>query len=167
METLLKEKPFKKLGFEHLETVEIVNKLNVLLANYQVFFHKMQNFHWNVVGSDFYDIHEVTQELYEKGLENIDAIAERIRIFGKTPTYKISDYLVESEISESTHNMSAEYMVNETVKDLSTLASFALETTQTANQNGDVGTVHMMNKLIMEFETIHWQLTSWNNKKFA
>ncbi len=167
METLLKEKPFKKLGFDHLETVEIVNKLDTLLANYQVFFHKLQNYHWNVVGSDFYDIHDITQEMYENGLTNIDEIAERIRVFGKTPTYKLSEYLNKSEIVETTHELSAEYMVKELIKDLSTLASFALETSEIATENGDIGTTHMMNNLIVSFETNHWKLTAWSNKKYV
>lgn len=167
METLVKEKPFKRLGFAHLETAEIVTKLNTLLANYQVFFHKLQNYHWNVVGSDFYDIHEVTEELYTKGLTNIDKIAERIRIFGKTPTYKLSDYLAESEIQESTHELSAHYMVDELLQDIMTLSSFTLEASEMASENGDIGTMHMMNEMIVEFEMYHWQLTAWNSKKFS
>ena len=166
METLLKDKPHKRLGFASLETAEIVNKLNLVLANYQVFFHKLQNYHWNVVGSDFYDIHETTEELYKKGLTNIDNIAERVRVFGKTPIYKLSDYIKTAEIKETSHEMSAEYMVNEVINDITILTSFILEASEAATENGDIGTAHMMNNLILEFETYHWQLSAWNNKKF-
>lgn len=166
METLLKKQPFKRLGFASLETAEIVTKLNLVLANYQVFFHKLQNYHWNVLGSDFYDIHATTEELYKKGLTNIDKIAERVRVFGKTPTYRLSEYLKISEIKESSHEMSAEYMVNELINDITTLTSFVLEASEAASENGDIGTSHMMNNLILEFETYHWQLSAWNNKKF-
>lgn len=166
METLLKEKPHKRLGFAGLETAEIVNKLNTVLANYQMFFHKLQNYHWNVVGSDFYDIHETTEELYTKGLTNIDSIAERVRVFGKTPLYRLSEYIEISEIKETTHELSAEYMVNELITDITTLTSFILEASEIASENGDIGTAHMMNNLILEFETYHWQLSAWNNKKF-
>jgi starvation-inducible DNA-binding protein len=44
---------YKKLGFEKEETEEIVEALNLLLANYHVHYQKLRNFHWNVEGPDF------------------------------------------------------------------------------------------------------------------
>ena len=41
-------KPFKKLGFTAMQTAEIVIALKKLMANYQVYYHKMRNKHWNV-----------------------------------------------------------------------------------------------------------------------
>ena len=160
------EKIFKKLGFEHLEAVEIVNRLDTLLCNYQIFFHKLQNYHWNVVGSEFFDLHDLTQEMYEKGLLNIDEIAERIRVFGKTPEYRLSEYLKKSEIKETSHDLSSEYMSLNLIEDIGTLTSFIIDTSNTASEKGDLGTVFMMNKLIKDFETYHWKLSSWTSKKF-
>jgi starvation-inducible DNA-binding protein len=43
--------------------------------------------HWNVMGSKFYTIHKLTQELYEEMQEGLDVIAEHIRSLNiKTPT---------------------------------------------------------------------------------
>ena len=56
--TLTKEnikKPFKKLGFTYLDTAEIVINLKQLLADYQVHYHRLRNFHWNVEGADFFE----------------------------------------------------------------------------------------------------------------
>ena len=53
-----KNKTFKKLGFTYLETAEIVVSLNTLLANYQVFYNKLRNFHWNIEGPEFFELHE-------------------------------------------------------------------------------------------------------------
>lgn len=166
MTTITEQKVFKKLGFEHLEAVEIVTRLDILLCNYQIFFHKLQNYHWNVVGGEFFDLHDITQEMYEKGLQNIDEIAERIRVFGKIPEYRLSEYIKKSEIEETTHEISSEYMTLNLISDIGTLTSFIVETSHTANSKGDLGTVFMMNKLIQEFETYHWKLSSWTNKKY-
>lgn len=166
MSEVLVDKPFKSLGFKHLETVEIVTNLNTLLCNYQVFFHKLQNYHWNVVGGEFFDLHGVTQAMYEKGLKNIDEIAERVRVFGKVPTYSLGDYISKSTIKQTDHDMSSEFMTRELISDLTILASLVVEVSSKAAAAGDLGTVHMMNKMIKEFETDHWKLTSWVNKKF-
>jgi len=43
--------------------------------------------HWNVMGSKFYTIHKLTQDLYEEMQEGLDVIAEHIRSLNiKTPT---------------------------------------------------------------------------------
>ena len=71
-----------------IETAEIVTQLNTLLCTHQVFFHKLQKFHWNVIGSDFFDVHEITEELYNNSLMVIDKIAERIKKrVGDNPLY--------------------------------------------------------------------------------
>lgn len=54
----------RKLGFEKKEQEKVVERLNALLCNYQVYYQKLRNFHWNVKGPDFYDLHEQFEEEY-------------------------------------------------------------------------------------------------------
>lgn len=88
METLTKKtntspkKTYRKLGFTYLETAEIVVHLKELIANYIVHYHKLRNFHWNVDGADFFELHQEFENEYNVVKENIDVLAERIRVFG-------------------------------------------------------------------------------------
>ena len=82
---------FAKLGFSHLETAEIVLNLNKLLANYHVHYQKLRNFHWNVEGPEFFELHQKFEEQYNEVKVNIDDIAERIRIFDKKPMSTLSE----------------------------------------------------------------------------
>lgn len=167
MEILEKtDRPAKRLGYDKLETAEIVTKLNVSLSTYQVFFHKLQNFHWNTVGSDFFDVHELTEEMYKMALVDIDEIAERVRVFGKMPEDKLSAYLKSSIIEETSSEKSAEYMFYELIADLEKLTETFLDVHEHAAKNGDVGTTYMISKMIKELETYHWQLSSWASKRF-
>lgn len=84
---------FEKLGFDSEETQEVVKNLNELLANLHVHYQKLRNFHWNVTGSEFFDIHETTEEEYNFVVTEIDEIAERIRVFGATPISTLKEYL--------------------------------------------------------------------------
>lgn len=165
MSTLTKEKPYTKLGFTKLETTEIILNLNELLANYQVHFHKLQNFHWNVKGRDFFELHEQFETMYRRVFENVDLIAERIRVFGHTPISKMSDYLNLSEIEESPTDLSGEYMVKEILEDYEILITNMIETVDQASKNGDSGTVDMVNSFIKNMEKEHWKLTAWLNSK--
>ena len=75
MDLLEKEKPYTKLGFSKLEATEIILPLNELLANYQTHFHKLQNFHWNVKGRDFFELHEqCSQMLHDTFFQIVHAV---------------------------------------------------------------------------------------------
>jgi len=62
---------------------ETIAALNILLADYHMHYQKLRNFHWNVTGSNFFELHEKFEELYEDIKLKIDEIAERIFIFKK------------------------------------------------------------------------------------
>lgn len=164
---IIERKPYVRLGFKKLETSEIVKSLNQSLASYQVFFHKLQSFHWNVLGNDFYDVHEVTEKMYREGLEDIDQIAERIRVFGQVPEVRLSKYLEQSVVKESSPDKSAEFMIYDLLSDIEKLSENLLNTYEQSSKNGDVGTIFMVSRMIKELETYHWKLSSWTNRKFA
>ncbi|NJK86607.1 MAG: hypothetical protein HC906_12205 [Bacteroidales bacterium] len=58
MESSTKTRTFAKLGYSNMDTAEIVLRLNKLIASYHVFYQKLRNFHWNVTGQDFFDLHQ-------------------------------------------------------------------------------------------------------------
>lgn len=158
------QKPLKvyaKLGFSHLETAEIVTALNTLLANYHVHYQKLRNFHWNVVGSDFFDIHEKFEDQYNEVKLNIDDVAERIRVFDKKPISTLKEYLEISEIKEVPDNITSVQMVREILNDYQILLSLMVNVTDAAKGIGDVGTEDMINSFIRKMEKSHWMLTSF------
>jgi starvation-inducible DNA-binding protein len=58
---------------------ELVNKLKETLADTFTFALKSQSYHWNVVGSDFPQLHDFFGELYTEVQDAVDPIAEQIR----------------------------------------------------------------------------------------
>ncbi len=163
METLTKEKKqYVKLGFSSDETREIVDKMNLLLANYHVFYQKLRNFHWNVKGGDFFDLHDKFEELYTSSFNDIDEIAERIRIFGQTPLSTMKDYLANSDIKEVGTDLSDEAMVQEVLADIETMDSFMIDVINVASEAGDVATVDMLNKMVKTIEKEHWMLKAFS-----
>ena len=57
---------------------KVVNHLNILLADLNVFYRKLQNYHWNIEGDEFFWVHEKLEEYYNAIHEQIDEIAEHI-----------------------------------------------------------------------------------------
>jgi starvation-inducible DNA-binding protein len=43
-----------QIGLENSQVKELIDKLNDLLANYQVFYQNTRGFHWNIKGHKFF-----------------------------------------------------------------------------------------------------------------
>ena len=158
------KKTFAKLGFRALEAAELVLKLNQLLANYHVHYQKLRNFHWNVKGGDFFDLHEKFEVQYNQAKLNIDEIAERIRVFGKTPYSTLQEYIEHSEIKEVGTNLSASQMVEEVLSDYRILLEDMVDVVDSAIDVGDIGTQDLVNTFIKDMEKNHWMFTAFNHK---
>lgn len=159
------QETYKHLGFNSMETAEIVSQLNKLLASYAVHYHKLRAFHWNVEGRDFFELHEKFEENYNQAKENIDDIAERVRIFGQMPLSTMKEMLKHSEIEEPELPMRADAMVKNLVDDLRHLLSLMVDISDAAAKSGDLGTLNMMNQMIQELETRHWMYSVWLKDK--
>lgn len=157
---MAKRKPVK-LGWTSEEVEKISHALNSLLANYTVHFQKLRNFHWNVKGSDFFDLHMELESQYREALDNIDEIAERIRVFGETPFSTMQDYLRHSEIKESSTDHSSDIMVRELLNDYRVLIQYLGAVIDIASEQQDAGTENMIKGFIKKIEKHHWMLTAF------
>ena len=104
------------IGLKEADCKKISEKLNVLLANYSVFYQNTRGSHWNIKGEQFFTLHPKFEELYNNLVLKIDEIAERILTLGATPAHNYSDYLAVSTIKESKEvtdgNKSVEIILN-------------------------------------------------------
>ena len=80
---------------------DLVKDLNCLLSDLNVFYRKLQNYHWNIIGKDFFVIHEKLEEYYDEINEQIDEIAEHILMLGAEPLGTMQDYLNTTCIAEA------------------------------------------------------------------
>ncbi len=164
MDTTKKKKQYVKLGFNKEETNELVENMNFLLANYHVFYQKLRNYHWNVTGGDFFDLHDKFEELYTEAVGNIDELAERIRVFGKTPMSTLKEYLENSDIQETGTELSEKEMLAEVIKDIEIIDSHLINVVDIAGEIGDVATVEIVNAMIRSIEKEHWMLSAFSGK---
>src|SRR5687768_7050470 len=80
---------------------DLNNKMNRLLATYQVHYQNLRAIHWNIKGSNFFELHLKYEELYTRTQVVIDDLAERILTLGITPLHRFEDYLKHSALKEN------------------------------------------------------------------
>ena len=91
------------IGLDTNVSNQLSEKLNQLLANYQIFYMNTRGFHWNIKGANFFELHAKFEELYNDLLVKVDEIAERILTLGNTPVHSYSQYIKLSAIQEQTN----------------------------------------------------------------
>ena len=80
---------------------KLVKNLNCLLADLNVFYRKLQNYHWNVKGKDFFTMHEKLEEYYDEINEQIDEVAEHILMLNSESLGTMKDYMENTSIVEA------------------------------------------------------------------
>lgn len=70
------------LGIEEQDRVKIAAGLKCLLADSYTLYLQTHNFHWNVTGPQFRELHLMFEEHYTELAVAVDEIAERIRTLG-------------------------------------------------------------------------------------
>ena len=152
------------LGLDKEKTSKTVEELNVLLADYHLYYQKLRNFHWNVIGKNFFDLHEKFEELYDDAKLKVDEIAERILTLRYTPLSNLTDYLKASNLKESKADLTDSKMIETLLKDHGTILKQMRSVVETADKAGDEGTIDLIGAYIRELEKTSWMLDAWKMK---
>lgn len=155
------------LNMSDEKLVPVVVELNTLLANYHVYYQKLRSFHWNILGKNFFDLHNKFEELYTNAQTKIDEIAERILTLKYHPISKMSDYLEISSVTESSPLLTDSEMVEILINDHKLLLGQMKVVIDHANQAEDEGTLDLLGAYVRELEKSSWMLNAWSTKTTA
>ncbi|MGY6743808.1 MAG: Dps family protein [Cecembia sp.] len=150
-----------EIGLKIKESKALVEKLNDLLANYEIYYQNLRNFHWNVTGPHFFELHAKFEELYNEAFEGIDEVAERILTLGVRPYSSFEEFIEHSQIKEAKVVTDAKEMVEITRDNLNTLLILEREALETAAEQGDEGTVTLISDYITSKEKTVWMLSAY------
>ena len=109
------------IGLSDSQREGAANILNGILADEYVLYTKTRNFHWNVTGPEFDDLHKFFEGQYEQIDEIIDEVAERVRALGKIPIATLGEFLKATRLKESTKTLTAVQMVEKLLEDHDTV----------------------------------------------
>lgn len=139
-----------------------VDSLNILLADYHLYYQKLRNFHWNVTGRNFFELHLKFEELYEDAKLKIDEIAERILTLRAKPVSNYSVFLEKSSIKEASSDLSDKEMVTSILEDHDIILKQLKLVTKEAEKAEDDGTLDITGTYIADLEKTSWMLDAWN-----
>jgi starvation-inducible DNA-binding protein len=82
---------------------KLFKQLSDIQANLFILFHKTWVFHWNVVGSDFQQLHTLFGDQYQIMFEEIDRLSEHMRYLNVRPIGTLSRIVEVSTIGEGSN----------------------------------------------------------------
>lgn len=150
------------IGLDKKKVKIITDKLNDLLANYQLYYQNLRGFHWNLKGNDFFTLHIKYEELYNAAQLSIDEIAERIVTLEGVPLHTYTDYVKNSEIKEHKNVTTSNETVTKVVENLTILIKKERNILELAGDANDESTADMMTELIRFQEKTMWMLNAFN-----
>ena len=109
--------------------------LQTYLANVNVINTKLLNLHWNVVGIDFLTLHNLTEEIHDILAEQIDEVAEALKMRHVYPLSTVQEYVEATTITEV---KAKDFSTKDALKeDLQIMKDLAVNIRNTADEEGD------------------------------
>lgn len=139
----------------------IVTALNKVLADYQVLYMKLRNYHWNVDGPQFFKLHEKFEELYNETADKVDEVAERILSVGGRPLSTLRESLEVSSLQEDPQPGDANDMVSKLIADYQGINQKLVSLIDEAEKAGDRATANLLDGFNDEQEKTLWMLRAY------
>ena len=140
----------------------ITEDLNLFLANLNVFYRKLQNYHWNIKREDFFNVHEKLEELYDDISEQVDEVAEHILIIDGQPLGSMKDYLEITQIKEAKNEkINSRSIFENILKDYCILSENATKIKEDADNEKKYATSALMDEYLQDYGKKVWMIRQW------
>ena len=147
-------------GLEEKSRQRISDALEKALADAYALFLKAQNYHWNIVGPEFNDLHDMFQKQYEALFEEVDELAERIRQLGFKVEGTFTRFKDVTSVKDADKSKSAMEMVKDLKESHEEIIHTMREVAKIAVEEKDYGTVDFMSDTLQDHEKTLWMLNS-------
>lgn len=148
------------IGLKKNDCESIVVGLKKLLADTYTLYLETHNFHWNVVGPQFRELHLMFEEQYTELATAVDDIAERIRALGAPAPGTYSEMNDLTVIEETTGVPSSASMIRILTEDNEAVVRTARAVLEQAQQAGDESSASLIGDRMVVHEKTAWMLRS-------
>lgn len=137
--------------------------LNIVLSDEYLLYVKTQNFHWNVIGLMFNDLHLFFGKQSQELACIVDKVAERTRSLGFRAFGSMKEFIEHARIKEQVKAVpEAKEMISILLQDHEAIIkSLRIDIETITDEYQDVGTSNFLTDLIEKHEKMAWMLRSY------
>lgn len=130
-------------------------------ASLFVLFHKTWIYHWNVVGPNFKEYHDLFGIHYGLLYEQIDRLTEHMRFLNIKPVSTLERITEVSHISEANSSLDAMGMVQDLMEDHQKIVELLNQVAEESETQNSRGTMNLIDDLNESHGKIIWMLRSF------
>jgi starvation-inducible DNA-binding protein len=139
---------------------DIAGGLSRVLADTYTLYLKTHNYHWNVTGPQFNDLHAMFMTQYTELWNSVDLIAERIRSLGHFAPGSYRSFSELSSIKEEESVPPATKMLENLLAGHETVARTCRAAFPAAEKASDQPTMDLLTQRLQVHEKTAWMLRS-------
>ncbi len=141
-------------------TDPVVKALEQSLADTYTLALKTQNYHWNVVGPNFFGLHNLFEEHYTDGYAAADELAERIRALGAAAPGGLRAFQEITKIADAKEGVDAKAMIDDLIDGHTAVVATLKSGVEVAENADDAATADMLTGRITAHDKAAWMLRS-------
>lgn len=151
------------IGIADADRQAVIDILNTLLADEYVLYTKTRNYHWNVVGPQFNDLHKFFESQYEELDDIVDEVAERARSLGGNALGTLAEFTKRARLKEQSGAYpDAKGMLAQLRADHEAVIRKLREDAEiTMDKHHDAGTNDFLIGLMEKHEKMAWMLRAF------
>jgi starvation-inducible DNA-binding protein len=130
-------------------------------ASLFVLFQKTWVYHWNVVGDDFKQFHDLFGEQYEAVYEEIDRLTEHMRYLNIKPVPTLARIVEVSHVREADSSLDTMGMVRDLLHCHEIIIGLLNQVSEEAEQQKSKGTINLVDDLNEAHGKFIWMLRSF------
>jgi starvation-inducible DNA-binding protein len=138
----------------------VADALGRFLADSYTLYLKTHNFHWNMTGPQFNDLHAMFMAQYTELWTAVDGVAERIRALGEPAPGSYRQFASLTRIQEADGVPAAGEMVRQLRDGHETAARTGREVFAVAEEANDQVTMDLLTQRLQVHEKTAWMLRS-------
>jgi len=151
------------LGLSDSDREQTVRILNAVLADEYILYTKTRNYHWNVMGPQFNDLHKFFEAQYEALNDVIDDVAERARTLGGHSAATLAEFIEQSRLREhpGEYPAAAAMLANLLADHEAVVRTLRADLATVMEKLGDAGTSDFLTGLMERHEKMAWMLRAF------
>jgi starvation-inducible DNA-binding protein len=139
---------------------QLIEAAKIVMADTFKFYLRAHNYHWNVVGTDFFQYHQLFEKIYNEVFEAVDVIAEEIRAMDSFVPGSLGRFQELSKLSDERDQVDSITMMRRLIYD----NDLVLNSIAVAYQAAEAAGNHGFSNLMADRQSAHrkhgWMLKS-------
>lgn len=148
------------IGISRENREQIAKGLSKVLADTYLLYLQTHNYHWNVTGKLFHQLHEQFEEQYTELAQAVDEIAERIRVLGVRAPGTFKEFHELASIKEDTDQPKAHEMVRRLMESNEQVIKTIRKVLEPAGKAEDESTLDLLTERLTVHSKTAWMLRS-------